>query len=151
MSDAVTTGVGKYIAHDDNVDYFGVQMNVTSVMDKLTMEIMGLLHNFFDTYAQWLNSSLLGEEALQIKRATLVNISQKLVSYTEYAGAFVTKLSAIPSETQPMIIIMFYTECIILKHIYYLNLKRIIKLCTLQKIIIIILKLTRQPFSTNIR
>lgn len=53
-------------------------MNVTSVMDKLTMEIMGLLHNFFDTYAQWLNSSLLGEEALPIKRATLVNISQKL-------------------------------------------------------------------------
>lgn len=25
FSDAVTTGVGKYIAHDDNVDFFGVQ------------------------------------------------------------------------------------------------------------------------------
>ena len=28
---------------------------------------------------------------------------------------------------------MFHTECIILKHIYYLNLKKIIKLCALQK------------------
>ena len=114
------TGVGKYIAHDDNVDYFGVQMNVTSVMDKLTMEIMGLLHNFFDTYAQWLNSSLLGEEALPIKRATLVNISQKLVSYPEYTGAFVTKLSTIPNEDQYLYIADFNNT---LKHRYQIYVK----------------------------
>lgn len=120
FSDAVTTGVGKYIAHDDNVDYFGVQMNVTSVMDKLTMEIMGLLHNFFDTYAQWLNASLLGEEALPIKRATLVNISQKLVSYPEYAGAFITKLSAIPNEDQYLYIADFNNT---LKHRYQIYVK----------------------------
>ena len=120
FSDAVTTGVGKYIAHDNDVDYLGVQMNVTSVMDKLTMEIMGLLHNFFDTYAQWLNSSLLGEEALPIKRATLVNISQKLVSYPEYAGAFVTKLSAIPNEDQYLYIADFNNT---LKHRYQIYIK----------------------------
>lgn len=120
FSDAVTTGVGKYIAHDNNVDYLGVQMNVTSVMDKLTMEIMGLLHNFFDTYAQWLNSSLLGEEALPIKRATLVNISQKLVSYPEYTGAFVTKLSAIPNEDQYLYIADFNNT---LKHRYQIYVK----------------------------
>lgn len=120
FSDAVTTGVGKYIAHDDNVDYFGVQMNVTSLMDKLTMEIMGLLHNFFDTYAQWLNSSLLGEEALPIKSATLVNISQKLVSYPEYAGAFITKLSAIPNEDQYLYIADFNNT---LKHRYQIYVK----------------------------
>lgn len=105
--DAASTGVGKYIAHDDNVDFFGVQMNVTSAMDKLTMEIMGLLHNFFDTYAQWLNSALLGEEALPIKRATLVNIAQKLTTYPEYAGTFVTTLSATPNDAQYLYIADF--------------------------------------------
>lgn len=114
-SDAVTTGVGKYIAHDNAVDYFGVQMNVTSAMDKLTMEIMGLLHSFFDTYAQWLNSSLLGEDALPIKRATLVSISQKLLSYPEYAGAFVRKVSSIPNEDQYLYIADFNNT---LKHRY---------------------------------
>jgi len=120
FSDAIMTGVGKYIAQDNSVDYLGVQMDVTSVMDKLTMEIMGLLHNFFDTYAQWLNSSLLGEEALPIKRTTLVNISQKLVSYPEYAGAFVTKLSAIPNEDQYLYIADFNNT---LKHRYQIYIK----------------------------
>lgn len=120
FSDAAISGEGKYIAHDDNVDYLGVQMNVTSVMDKLTMEIMGLLHNFFDTYAQWLNSSLLGEEALPIKKATLGNISQKLMSYSEYTGAFVTKLSAIPNEDQYLYIADFNNT---LKHRYQIYVK----------------------------
>lgn len=120
FSDAVTTGVGKYIAHDDNVDFFGVQMNVTSVMDKLTMEIMSLLHSFFDNYAQWLNSSLLGEDALPIKSATLINISRKLSSYPEFEGEFVTKLSLIPNEDQYLYIADFNN---ILKHRYqiYVN------------------------------
>lgn len=120
FSDAVATGVGKYIAHDDNVDYFGVQMNVTSVMDKLTMEIMGLLHNFFDTYAQWLNSALLGEDALPIKRATLVNISQKLTTYPEYAGTFVSTLSTTPSDAQYLYIADFNNT---LKHRYQIYVK----------------------------
>ena len=120
FSDAVTIGVGKYIAHDDNVDYLGVQMNVTSVMDKLTMEIMSLLHAFFDNYAQWLNSSLLGEDALLIQRATLATVSQKLSSYPEYEGAFVTKLSLIPNEDQYLYIADFNNT---LKHRYqiYVN------------------------------
>lgn len=120
FSDAVSKGVGKYIAHDDSVDFFGVQMNVTSVMDKLTMEIMGLLHNFFDTYAQWLNSALLGEDALPIKRATLVNIAQKLTTYSEYAGTFVTTLSTTPNDTQYLYIADFNNT---LKHRYQIYVK----------------------------
>jgi hypothetical protein len=120
FSDAVSTGVGKYIAHDDSFDFFGVQMNVTSVMDKLTMEIMGLLHNFFDTYAQWLNSALLGEDAFPIKRATLVNIAQKLTTYSEYAGTFVTTLSTTPNDAQYLYIADFNNT---LKHRYQIYVK----------------------------
>ena len=118
--DAVSTGVGKYVAHDDNIDYFGVQMNVTSVMDKLTMEIMGLLHNFFDTYAQWLNFALLGEDALPIKKSTLVNIAQKLTSYPEYSGGFIAKLLTIPNDNKYLYIADFNNT---LKHRYQIYIK----------------------------
>lgn len=114
-SDAVQTGVGKFLAHKNTVDYLGVEMNVTSAMDKLTIEMMGLLHNFFDTYAQWLNSALLGENALPIKKATLVNIAQKLQNYPEYAGAFISMLSGLPVDSQYLYIADFNNT---LKHRY---------------------------------
>lgn len=113
--DVVMTGEGKYIIHDDNINYLGVKMNMTSVIDKLTMEMMGLLHNFFDTYAQWLNSVLFGEEALPIKKVSLLKVVQKLSSYPEYASTFVTKLSAIPNEDQYLYIVDFNNT---LKHRY---------------------------------
>lgn len=115
FSDARQTGIGKYLAHKDTVDYLGIEMNVTSVMDKLTMEIMGLLHNFFDTFAQWLNSSLLGEEALPIKKATLVNIADKIQDYHEYSGSFVNMLIGLPSDSQYLYIADFNNT---LKHRY---------------------------------
>jgi hypothetical protein len=114
-TDALSSGVGKYIAHDNNVDYLGVQMNVTCVMDKLTMEMMGLLHSFFDTYAQWLNTALLGEEALPIKKASLVKVAQELIKYPEYAGSFMTMISQLPNDTQYVYISDFNN---ILKHRY---------------------------------
>lgn len=114
-SDAVRTGVGRFLAHKNTVDYLGIEMDVTSAMDKLTMEMMGLLHNFFDTYAQWLNSALLGEKALPIKKATLVNIAQKLQDYPEYAGTFISMLSGLPSDSQYLYIADFNNT---LKHRY---------------------------------
>lgn len=89
-------------------------------MDKLTMEIMGLLHNFFDTYAQWLNSALLGEDAFSIKRVTLTNIVKQLSAYPEYAGTFVTKLAATPNEDQYLYIADFNNT---LKHRYQIYVK----------------------------
>ena len=127
FSDVATTGIGQYIAQDHNIDYLGIQMNVTSVMDKLTMEIMGLLHNFFDTYAQWLNSALLGENALPIKKATLVNIAQKLMSYSEYMGTFITKLSTTPNDDQYLYIADFNNT---LKHRYQIYVKNIFDILT---------------------
>lgn len=92
-SDAAETGKGTYFAHQNSVDFLGVEMSVTEAMDKLTMEIMGLLHNFFDTFAQWLNSSLLGEAELPIKKASLVNIVNELPMYSEYTGKFIRSVS----------------------------------------------------------
>lgn len=114
-SDAFNTGVGKYIAHDNDVDFFGNKINVTALMDKLTMEIMGLLHNFFDTYAQWLNTALLGENALPIKRATLVNLVKELPSYPEYSSPFISKISTLPTDDTYLYIADFNN---ILKHRY---------------------------------
>jgi hypothetical protein len=65
-SDAINTGQGTFNAGSSFVNYLGVEIGVTVIIDKLTIEIMGLLHNFFDTFAQWINSSLLGEKALHI-------------------------------------------------------------------------------------
>lgn len=91
-SDVAENGKGTFYAHQNTVDFFGVEMPATEAMDKLTMEIMGLLHNFFDTFAQWLNSSLLGEEELPIKKASLVNIINALPKYPEYVGQFITNI-----------------------------------------------------------
>jgi len=120
ISDAFETGKGIYLAHNDTVDFLGVQMGVTAVMDKLTMEIMGLLHNFFDTYAQWLNSALLGEEALAIKKATLLNLCQKLTGYPEYSGSFLYKLQMLPYDPTYEYIADFNNT---LKHRYQIYVK----------------------------
>lgn len=56
--DAATKGKGTYSAHTNSVNYLGVEASPTVIMDKLTMEILSLLHNFFDTFAQWLNAIL---------------------------------------------------------------------------------------------
>lgn len=114
-SDAFNTGVGKYIAHDNDIDFFGDKINVTALMDKLTMEIMGLLHNFFDTYAQWLNTALFGENALPIKRATLVNLVKELPSYPEYSSTFISKISTLPTDDTYLYIADFNNT---LKHRY---------------------------------
>lgn len=90
FSDAIETGVGKYISHSSKVDFFGIEIGVTVAIDKLTMEIMGLLHNFFDTFAQWINSCLLGENALPIKRVSLVSVINEVQNYPEYTGQFMT-------------------------------------------------------------
>lgn len=90
FSDAIKTGQGSFKTRKNVVDYLGVEIGVTVAIDKLTMEIMGLLHNFFDTFAQWINSSLFGEKALHIKKASLVNIINEIQKFPEYTGQFIT-------------------------------------------------------------
>lgn len=90
FEDAKKTGKGTYKLHKNIVDFFGIEIDTTVAIEKLFMEIMGLLHNFFDTYAQWINSSLFGERALPIKRASLINVIGKMPDFPEYSDQFIT-------------------------------------------------------------
>lgn len=128
-SDAAKTGKGTYCAHQNTVDFLGVEMGATEAMDKLTMEIMGLLHNFFDTFAQWLNSSLLGEAELPIKKVSLLNIVNELPKYPEYTGNFIESLSNLLTTDTYLYISDFNNT---LKHRYQIYVQNKFDLFTVQ-------------------
>ena len=113
----------------DVVGYFGTEIDLTIALDKLTMEIMGLLHNFFDTFAQWINSSLLGEKALTVKKATLVNIIRKLVDFPEYSGEFILDLNKI-LDTEEYVYISDFNNT--LKHRYQIYVQNKFDLTSIQ-------------------
>lgn len=95
FEDALNTGKGTYKIHKNAVDYFGIEVSSTVMMDKLTMEIMSLLHNFFDTYAQWLNACLFAEDGVPMERVSLAKVVNKLPEFSEYTGQFIADLSAL--------------------------------------------------------
>lgn len=99
FEDAKRTGTGRYIAHKNTVDFFGIEIDTTVAIEKVFMEIMGLLHNFFDTYAQWINASLFGERALPLKRASLVNVISKMSEFPEYADQFILDFTNITANS----------------------------------------------------
>ena len=47
FSDAIETGKGEYRPHSESVNFCGIEIGVSTAMNKLTMEILSLLHNFF--------------------------------------------------------------------------------------------------------
>lgn len=98
--DAAIKGKGTYSAHVNSVDYLGVEASPTVIMDKLTMEIMSLLHNFFDTFAQWLNASLFAEDGLPMERVSLTKVVGKMNCFPEYTGQFITDVIALPSNQE---------------------------------------------------
>ena len=100
FEDAFKTGVGSYNAKQDAISFFGVDISLPMALDKLVMEIMGLLHNFFDIFAQWINSSLLGEKALPIKKVTLLNVIKEIANYPEYSGQFISNFQDIPNTSE---------------------------------------------------
>ncbi|MBR2109326.1 MAG: hypothetical protein IJ932_05200 [Ruminococcus sp.] len=89
FTDARETGTGVYKSHKNVVDFFGIKIDTTIAIEKVFYETMGLLHSFFDTFAQWINSSLFGEKALPIKKASLLNVIKRLPEYSEYSGQFI--------------------------------------------------------------
>lgn len=97
FEDAKRTGTGTYKSHKNVVDFFGIEIDTTVAIEKVFMEITGLLHNFFDTFAQWINSSLFAERALPIKRASLVNVISKMSEFPEYSDPFITDFTNITS------------------------------------------------------
>ena len=97
---AATKGKRSYSAHAYSVNYLGVEASPTVIMDKLTMEIMSLLHNFFDTFAQWLNASLFAEDGLPMERVSLTKVAGKMGCFPEYTGQFITDVIALPSNPE---------------------------------------------------
>ena len=98
--DALTKGKGEYKNHNNYIDYFGTQVAPTVMMDKLTMEIMSLLHNFFDTFAQWINSSLLAEDGVLMEKVSLSKVVRKLASFPEYSGPFINNIKELTSSRE---------------------------------------------------
>ncbi|RHD24294.1 hypothetical protein DW802_01955 [Ruminococcus bromii] len=97
FEDAYNTGKGTYKTHKNSVDYFGTEVSPTVMMDKLTMEIMSLLHNFFDIFAQWLNACLFAEDCVPMERLSLTKVASKLPEFSEYTGQFIADVSALPT------------------------------------------------------
>src|SRR5699024_2061094 len=87
-------------AHTNCIEYFGTQVSPTVMMDKLTMEIMSLLHNFFDTFAQWINASLFAEDGVPMERVSLPKVVSKLSSFPEYSGPFIATISTLTSSPE---------------------------------------------------
>ena len=87
-NDVKATGQGTYKVHENSVDYFGIEVSPTVMMDKLTMEIMSLLHNFFDTFAQWLNACLFAEDGVPMETVSLIKVVNKLSKFPEYVKDF---------------------------------------------------------------
>lgn len=100
FSEAQQHGRASYVVRKSGVDFFGIEIDSTVAIEKLFAEITGLLHNFFDTFAQWINTSLFGEKALPIKRVSLNSVVTKLSEFPEYSGAFITDFLNIPLDSR---------------------------------------------------
>lgn len=97
---ALTSGIGTFVSRDNSVDYFGMKINPAVAMDKLTMEVLSLLHNFYDNFAQWINSALFGEQAIDIGRVSIKSLINKLPSFPEYSGDFIDNLKDLISSDE---------------------------------------------------
>lgn len=90
FTDAIETGKGEYRSYSESVNFCGIEIGISTAINKLTIEIISLLHNFFDTYAQWINASMMGENALKISRVSLKNVEKEIINYPEYTSQFIT-------------------------------------------------------------
>lgn len=89
---AFTSGIGSFVVRENSIDYFGMKISPAVAMDKLTMEVLSLLHNFYDNFAQWMNSALFGEKAIDIGKVSIKSLITKLPSFPEYTGIFIDAL-----------------------------------------------------------
>ena len=98
FQDALRTGTGFYKPMRETVDFCGIEIPFSTATTKLTMEVMSLLHNFFDGFAQWINSSLFAEKALPIGKVSLTRVIRELDNYPEYVGQFIADLKDVPNK-----------------------------------------------------
>ncbi len=129
IGDAINTGERTCITKKDTVDFFGIEISATTAMEKLVIEIMGLLHSFFDTFAQWINSSLFGEKALLLEDVSLSKVIGMLPNFTEHTGQFITSFLNISTTNEFRYISDFNN---IQKHHYQLYIKNKFDIFTMQ-------------------
>ncbi len=60
------------------VDFCGEELDIDIALNKLFFESVSLIHSFFDNYAQWINLSLFGGNALKENKVSLKIICDKL-------------------------------------------------------------------------
>lgn len=113
FADAIETGKGEYEPHSESVNFCGVEIGISTAMNKLTIEIISLLHNFFDTYAQWINASIFGENALDISRVSLKSVAKEIAKNPNYSSRFFTDFCDIVNKPEYLYISDFNN---ILKH-----------------------------------
>lgn len=102
------------------VNYCGFTIDSTTMLNKLTMEIMSLMHSFFDVYAQWTNAVLLGERALGVGQVSLKRLEKELKQYPEYKDNYRVKLKDIINDSKYKYIEDFNNT---LKHRYQIYVK----------------------------
>ncbi|MEY8431370.1 hypothetical protein AALC75_12735 [Lachnospiraceae bacterium 48-42] len=127
FNDAIETGEGEYRAHSEYVNFCGIELGVSTAINKLTMEILSLLHNFFDIYAQWINACMLGENALDLSRVSLRNVQREIKKYTEYSNQFIADFCDIINQPEYLYVSDFNN---ILKHRSQIYIKNSINLFT---------------------
>jgi hypothetical protein len=72
---------------NDNVDYLGITVPRYFVVNKLVFELFGILHSYFDVFAQWINTALLAEDGVSpIKQVNIRSVIKELSSFPEYTG-----------------------------------------------------------------
>lgn len=98
FAEARQKGKAVYTSHKNAVDFFGIEIDTTVAIEKLFAEITGILHNFFDTFAQWINTSLFGEKALPIRRVSLNSVIAKMPDFPEYSDTFITDFLGITTD-----------------------------------------------------
>lgn len=124
------TGKGEYRVHNETVNYCGIEIGISIAMNKLTMEILSLLHNFFDTYAPWINAGLLGENALDIGKVSLKSVEREVAKYSEYASQFITDFCDIINQSEYLYVSDFNNT---LKHRNQIYVENSINLFTLEE------------------
>lgn len=70
------------------VEYFGSKMIDDDAIEKIVGSFFHYLHSFYDSYAQFLNSALLENGALDINDSSFFKVRQKLSNLPEYQTIF---------------------------------------------------------------
>ena len=94
------TGKASICANADKIDFCGIELDRNLAINKFTIEIFSIVHSFFDTYAQWINSTLYADDALKINDVSLHKVVNRISDFQEYSGGFVEMIKKVPQNEE---------------------------------------------------